>query len=189
MPIFKKSEFSSLAEKRASTRGKNLYSVLNEARIEFKTSNKIGVFLSHSHKDYSLIKEAVAFFKAIDISVYVDWMDDGMPEKTSGETAIKIKSKIVSNEKFILLATNDAVISKWCNWELGIGDTFKFHDDNIAILPLAENSGTWYGNEYLQIYPRIESVRENPDRIYDNIFKLKYPNGEEKWLDEWLKEN
>lgn len=115
-------------------------------------------------------------------------MDDGMPEKTSGETAIKIKSKIISNEKFILLATNDAVISKWCNWELGIGDVFKFSDDNLAILPLSENSGTWYGNEYLQIYPRIESVTESGNDIYENIFKLKYPNGTEKWLDDWLKE-
>lgn len=188
MPIFTKEKFANLAEKRATSRGKNLYSVLNEAKVELKTSTKIGIFLSHSHKDQNLIKEAISFFKAINISVYVDWMDEGMPEKTSGETAMKIKSKIITNEKFILLATNDAVISKWCNWELGIGDTFKFSKDNLAILPLSENSGTWYGNEYLQIYPRIESVTRNDNDIYDNIFRLKYPNGKEKWLSDWLKE-
>ncbi|WP_405199150.1 TIR domain-containing protein [Christiangramia sp. LLG6405-1] len=188
MPIFTKDKFATIAEKRAVSRGKNLYSILNEAKLEQKSSTKIGVFLSHSHKDQNLIKEAIAFFKGINISVYVDWMDEGMPEKTSGETASKIKSKIILNDKFILLATNDAVMSKWCNWELGIGDTFNFSKDNLAILPLAENSGTWYGNEYLQIYPRIESVTQNGNEIYDNIFRLKYPNGTEKWLHEWIKE-
>lgn len=188
MPLFTKENFKNVAEKRASSRGKTLFSMVAEAKIELKTPSKIGVFLSHSHKDQNLIKEAVSFFKGINISVYVDWMDDGMPEKTSGETAMKIKSKIITNQKFILLATNDAIISKWCNWELGIGDTFKFSDDNIAILPLCESSGSWYGNEYLQIYPRIESVTQNGNDIYDNIFKIKYPNGKEKWLDNWLKE-
>ena len=188
MPIFTKNTFNSIAEKRAKSRGKSMYTVLNEAKIELKTSSKIGVFLSHSHKDKLLIKEAVSFFKGINISVYVDWMDEGMPEKTSGVTAQKIKSKIITNQKFILLATNNAVISKWCNWELGIGDTFKLSKDNLAILPLAENSGSWYGNEYLQIYPRIESVTKSDNDIYDNIFRIKYPDGKYKWLSDWLKQ-
>jgi hypothetical protein len=188
MPIFTKQAFTTLTESRTASRGKNLYTVLNEARVELKTSSKIGIFLSHSHKDKSLIKEAIAFFKAINVSVYVDWMDESMPEKTSGVTAVKIKSKIITNDKFILLATNDAVISKWCNWELGIGDTYKFSKDNLAILPLSENSGSWYGNEYLQIYPHIESVTRGNDGIYDNIFRIIYPDGSQKWLSDWLKE-
>lgn len=188
MQIFTKQAFSSLSEKRSASRGKTLLTVLNEAKVESKTSDKIGIFLSHSHKDKNLIKEAIAFFKAINVSVYIDWMDEGMPEKTSGVTAIKIKSKIITNDKFILLATNDAVISKWCNWELGIGDTYKNSKDNLAILPLSENSGSWYGNEYLQIYPWIESVKKGVNEIYDNIFRVKYPDGSQKWLSDWLKE-
>ena len=81
MPIITKEKFTNIATKRATSRGKSLYSVLNEAKVELKTSSKIGIFLSHSHKDQSLIKEAVAFFKGINISVYVDWLDEGMPEK------------------------------------------------------------------------------------------------------------
>lgn len=45
-----------------------------------------------------------------------------MPEKTSGLTATKIKYQIYKNDKFILLATDNAIASKWCNWEVGIGD-------------------------------------------------------------------
>lgn len=45
-----------------------------------------------------------------------------MPQVTSGETAIRIKDRIDKCDKFILLATDKAVESKWCNWELGYGD-------------------------------------------------------------------
>lgn len=29
----------------------------------------------------------------------------------------------------------------------------------MAVLPLADNNGYWQGNEYLQIYPRIEYIK------------------------------
>lgn len=188
MPLFTKNEFTSLAERKAAVRGQSVYTILNEARLEFKTSSKIGIFLSHSHQDKTLIKDAITFFKTINVTVYVDWLDQGMPVKTNGETAQKIKSKIKSLEKFILLATNSAVNSKWCNWELGIGDIYKFTTDNLAILPLADNSGTWDGNEYLQIYPRIESILNRNFEIYDSIFKIHYPDGKTKYLSDWLKQ-
>ena len=110
-----------------------------------------------------------------------------MPEKTNSITASKIKYKILSNDKFILLATNAAVISKWCNWEVGIGDTYKLHSDKICILPLADNRVEWNGNEYLQIYPRLEPVNKSSDILYNNIFKIIYPNNSSVWLDDWLK--
>lgn len=34
------------------------------------------------------------------------------------------------------MATNGAVESKWCNWELGYGDAQKFDTDNIALFPI-----------------------------------------------------
>lgn len=49
-----------------------------------------------------------------------------MPQVTSGETAIRIKDRIDKCDKFILLATDKAVESKWCNWELGYGDAKKY---------------------------------------------------------------
>jgi hypothetical protein len=87
----------------------------------------------------------------------------------------------------VLLAINAAVISKWCNWEVGIGDAYKLHSDKICILPLADNSTTWNGNEYLQIYPRVEPVNRDNYSLYDNIFRVIYPDGKSIWLDDWLK--
>lgn len=73
--------------------------------------------------------------------------DQTMPEKTDAITAQKIKNQIISlNDKFILLATNNAVCSRWCNWEIGIADTFKLSAQKIALLPLADNRGKWDGN-------------------------------------------
>lgn len=49
-----------------------------------------------------------------------------MPARTCGRTAENIKEKIKKYDKFILVATEGAIASKWCNWELGFGDAQKF---------------------------------------------------------------
>ncbi|MBO9573703.1 MAG: toll/interleukin-1 receptor domain-containing protein, partial [Chitinophagaceae bacterium] len=115
------------------------------------------------------------------IRVYIDWLDDSMPAFTSAETANKIKKKIRECDKFILLATNNAIASKWCNWELGFGDAHKYID-KIALFPLSENSVGWNGAEYLRIYPRIEEGNFN-----NEYFKVIYPDGKQMSVLEWLK--
>lgn len=132
---------------------------MNEAVGQVKRASRVGeitVFLSHKHDEAKELKDAIALLHSLGVSVYVDWMDEGMPSVTSGKTAERIKQKIQANKKFILLATDAAVASKWCNWELGYGDAHKYIK-HIALLPIAENDGTWKGSEYLQIYPAIES--------------------------------
>ena len=83
-------------------------------------------------------------------------MDEGMPQKTSGETAHKLKQKIEACRKFIFIGTEGAIASKWCNWELGQGDAKKY-PSHIAIMPIADQSGIYSGSEYLQIYPVIKT--------------------------------
>lgn len=186
MPILTRTQFKNIALSKTNSY-RNLKTFANEARTQAKATTTTSIFLSHSHSDKDLIDEAVTFFKSLGVNVYVDWMDETMPEKPNGVTASKIKSKILNDDKFIFLATNSAVISKWCNWEVGIGDAYKLHSDKICILPLADNSGSWTGNEYLQIYPRIESVVKDNYTLYDNIFRVVYPDGKTTWLSDWLK--
>jgi hypothetical protein len=52
----------------------------------------------------------------------------------------------------------------------------------MALLPLADNSGTWNGNEYLQVYPRIEKSSTNNDDYY-----VWYPDGTLEALTTWLR--
>ena len=111
-------------------------------------------------------------------------MDDELSYPPSGKTAIKIKEMIKGNKKFILLATNEGIESKWCNWELGIGDVHKYIS-NIVLLPVADNTGNWNGNEYLQIYPYVDKKYKSLE--WDDEFNVIFPDGKKIGLIEWLK--
>lgn len=92
-------------------------------KYNFDGSTKTTVFISHKHNDLDEIKGLIGLLeRKYNIKAYIDSLDKSMPKKTSGETASKIKQRINRCNKFILLATNGAVESKWCNWELGYGD-------------------------------------------------------------------
>lgn len=50
-----------------------------------------------------------------------------------------------------MVATPSAINSKWCNWELGLGDAAKYKE-HIALLPINQTNETFSGAEYLAIY-------------------------------------
>jgi hypothetical protein len=182
MSIITKQSFISQA--RLQSNNLSFKSILEGALNEDRLEQSVSVFLSHSHLDKDMIEAGIVYFKGISVSMYVDWEDDSMPNSTSGITAARIKQKIRINDKFILLATNNAVASKWCNWELGIGDIRKLKNDNLAIIPLADNDGKWAGNEYLQMYPRIEEANNIENK---GKYKVVYPDGRPMiWLKKWL---
>lgn len=119
---------------------------------------KTTVFISHKHDDLESLKGLLGFLeKNYNVKVYIDSKDPSMPKITSAETAENIKGRIKQCDKFILLATNGAVESKWCNWELGYGDAQKYKS-HIAILPLKPKGTSDYaykGSEYMGLYPYI----------------------------------
>tara|TARA_R110000765_G_scaffold426726_1_gene543781 strand:+ start:4276 stop:4818 length:543 start_codon:yes stop_codon:yes gene_type:complete len=173
---------SRLSEYRNSTRyySKTINESLKEFRAESRYS-KVTIFLSHKHDETEELDSAISFLKRFGVEVYVDWLDDGMPRTTSGITANRIKQKIKENRKFIFLATEGAIGSKWCNWELGHGDAQKYLE-HIAVLPVKNTYSDYSGAEYLQIYPYIYESDSTP-----NSFFIKYPNGDLKDLGAWLK--
>jgi hypothetical protein len=177
MSIISKSELSKF---RNTTR---YYSkTINESLSEFKSQNKIGkvtVFLSHKHDETEELDSAISFLKKFGVEIYVDWLDEEMPKLTSGKTAERIKQKIKENKKFIFLATEGAISSKWCNWELGYGDSHRFIN-NIVILPV-KSFGTYTGSEYLQIYPYIYESDSTPGNYY-----IKFPDNSVKTVSAWL---
>ena len=120
------------------------------------SGSAITVFLSHKHDEVNILEDVISLLKRCGVDVYVDWMDEEMPKNTSGRTAIKLKEKISSCKKFIFLGTEGAIASKWCNWELGLGDAKKY-PINMAVMPIADTDRVYSGSEYLQIYPVIKS--------------------------------
>ena len=116
-------------------------------------------------------------------------MDKRMPKETCAKTAERIKDVIAACDKFILLATNKALASKWCNWEVGIADKKKFFGQDMAILPMLDDNKSVYDwNEYLELYPYIEAFdMDNKWYLYVSIKdgnKRKYIS-----LKNWLNNN
>lgn len=186
MNIFTKNKFEN-AVNSLSRQRMTFSNILNETRSYANARyGQKTIFLSHSHHDARYVNMTRAFFERLGIDLYVDWADESMPNYTCGYTALKIKEKIRENDFFILLATDLALWSKWCNWELGIGDTYKYVSDRLAILPLADDSDNWKGNEYIQTYPYIKG----PDSsIWDDTpskYLIHYPDGQERSLLNWL---
>lgn len=173
---------SKLTTYRNTTRyySKSINESLKEFRVESKFS-KVTIFLSHKHDEVEELDSTISFLKRFGVEIYVDWLDDGMPRTTSGTTASRIKQKIKENRKFIFLATEGAISSKWCNWELGHGDAEKYMN-HIAVLPIKNNYSDYSGAEYLQIYPYIYESDST-----DNSFYVKFPNGDLINLGSWLK--
>ena len=115
--------------------------IINESVHEtryFSSSGNASVFLSHKHDDLANLKRVVYILEKLHSNVYVDWLDKTMPKITSGETAVKIKDKIRKMDKFILVASDAAIESKWCNWELGFGDAQKYDRGKIALFPICK---------------------------------------------------
>ena len=89
------------------------------------------------------------------MDLYIDWQDASMPESPDATTASRIRNVIRGADVFLFLATRDSMASRWCPWELGFADGVK-RDEQIAIIATRDASGNYYGNEYLQLYRRID---------------------------------
>jgi hypothetical protein len=139
-----------------SLANENIVALQAKAATNFSSQADVTVFLSHSHKDRDLIEPAVAFLRSHGVKIYVDWMDEGMPDEVSGETAKKLKERIQQQKKFLVLVTENSKDSRWVPWELGYADPTKGMD-HIASLPVSE-SIDFAQNEYLKIYPKIQFV-------------------------------
>jgi hypothetical protein len=147
------------------------------------------VFLSHSSKDKEHLPHVINFLENNGGSVYIDKLDQSLPNTTNHETAVKLKERIVKINKFVLFATENSKDSKWMPWELGIADGIKKYYD-IAILPSAENmwEENWAEQEYLGIYKKIiwGSIKDGHGE--DWIVKDFYKNSA-TYLKEWLKQD
>ena len=77
------------------------------------------------------------------------------------------------------IASDAAIDSEWCNWEIGYGDAQKYESDKIALFPIKQDDREWRGNEYLQLYPSIEyfdgtSRYSDTKEIIPEGFYVKY---------------
>jgi hypothetical protein len=119
-------------------------------------SQKTG-FLCHSHKDRELALGLQQWLMEQGMDIYIDWQDASMPESPDATTAARIRTMIRGADVFLFLATSDSMGSRWCPWELGFADGAK-RNEQIAVIATRDASGKYYGNEYLQLYRRIDQI-------------------------------
>lgn len=127
-------------------------------------SLKERIFLCHSHKDRELVLNLISAFEKYNIDVYIDWLDEEMPEAPTGETAQKLKKRISDAKALYFLATNNSMSSLWCPWEIGLADSMQ---REVLIIPIQDGYDT-HGTEYLQIYPSIDIVKDVYGYTYFN---------------------
>lgn len=114
---------------------------------------QVTIFLSHSHKDRKMVNGLIKSLSKYGVTLYVDWNDSNMPRITNRETAANIKQQIADQRLFMVLATQNALASRWVPWEIGVADKTK-GEGRMFIIPVADASGRYDGNEYLQLYKR-----------------------------------
>lgn len=192
MPILTENEIRAFSSNRVTLNESRTYQSREGKLFSAKEQKHTTVFLSHSHGDKEIVADTVNLISKVGVDVYVDWQDDAMPVTTSGVTAAGLKKQIKACDKFVLLASPDAIRSNWVNWELGYGDSVKYIE-HIALFPFLKGSGTanWKDAEYLQIYPYIEKEEEMQlvNYSYQMVatFYVRYPDGRKVALKNWLK--
>ncbi len=131
----------------------------HQEAIASKESAKTA-FLSHSHLDKDLVLGLQRYLAQSGYKIYVDWQDAGMPRITNKETAVKIKERIKNNDYFLMLATKNALQSRWVPWEVGVADSLKPYD-KLLIIPIVVDGEDFKGREYLSVYRRLEFTNGN----------------------------
>ena len=132
-------------------------------------------FLSHSHLDHELAIGLQNLLVEEGWSVYIDWQDHSLPSSPNGHTAAFIRLKIKVLDWFLFLVTENSKNSKWCPWELGFADGVK-DNSRVLVIPTSDAYGKTHGNEYLEIYRRLD-VGSSPSRSGYAVFKPSATNG------------
>lgn len=127
----------------------------NRALNKSLSSASTTIFLSHSHKDKELAIGLKNYLGNMGLNLYIDWEDADMPGTPNRETAYALKRRISSTNYFLMLCTDNALQSRWVPWEVGIADMQK-PAGKILIAPVTNRYGQFNGNEYLQLYRRID---------------------------------
>lgn len=168
---------------------------LKKQNIELNNYNKTSIFLSHSHKNLKYAY-CVALFLArkYGAKVYIDEFDSLMPSITNTETARRLVSKIKHSNRFIFVGTEESFESKWCNWEVGLGDAkrLKGHLAFFVMNDRIEKNGGYDKNEYVGLYPFIwdKDIRHNNKD--DDVLYVGYHGRDDSTLvslDDWLHQN
>lgn len=144
------------------------------------------VFLSYRRADRDYVARVVELLRKVSAKIYVDYLDDELPNIPSDETAKILRTRIMRSKKIIQLVTPNSSGSKWMPWELGLGDGLLGYRNSVT-LPAILTPNSTIDQEYLNIYGHIEtsSTQESINQeVADWI--VKFPQSGSMSLRMWL---
>lgn len=154
-----------------------------EKSLRFDEKEHYDLFISHSFKDKDYIIGLKHLFEKLGYKIYIDWIEDTQLDRSCVDvnTAQLIKNRLKACKALAYIATVNTPSSKWCPWELGLGDGML---GKVCILPVMK--GSYNGQEYLGLYPYLDYALTEIEKkkefwINDNDDKNKYTS-----LRSWL---
>lgn len=157
MGLFNETELRRSARSERISKSVTTASVLREERNYPK--NSYDIFLCHSMMDEELIHGAKRELELAGFSVYVDWINDPLLDRSSvsAATADVLRRRMKSSRMLIYAHTLNSAFSRWCPWELGFFDGHK--GGNVFLLPIAQVSdANFSGQEYIGLYPYLDKI-------------------------------
>lgn len=133
--------------------------ILAEEARAFDAALSYDVFLSHSFDDADAIYGVKRMIEALNLRVYVDWIDD--PEldrsKVTVKTAAVLRERMKACSSLVYAHSANSTNSLWMPWELGYFDGIK--PQQVWVLPLVSRDDSEFkGQEYLGLYPPVEKL-------------------------------
>ncbi|HWR15636.1 MAG TPA: hypothetical protein VN577_12460 [Terriglobales bacterium] len=158
MAFLRQSEALSAYNRRYAYEAKTADRLLRESAAQFSKALTYDIFLSHANEDAKLILGLKVLLEEKRYRVYVDWDDPELDHNVvDARTAEILRVRMGSCSSLAFATTQNSPKSKWMPWELGYYDGLK--RGPIGIVPLvADNSTSFKGQEYLSLYPVIESI-------------------------------
>lgn len=116
--------------------------LLNRISNNIVEANKtFDVFISHSYKNTSEIKELFKALNSMNYHIYVDWVNDrtSLERELTDENTARVILKRLNNSKILIYAhSEESITSQWTPWEIGyfhgLGKKiFIYNPDNIEV--------------------------------------------------------
>jgi hypothetical protein len=149
--------------------------VLSEQARAFDGAQHYDIFLSHSFDDAEIIYGVKKMIEALNLTVYVDWIEDvGLERsKVTVKTAAVLRERMKACSSLVYAHSVNSPNSVWMPWELGYFDGFR--PRQVWILPLVSDYDSEFKDqEYLGLYPSVEKLDSLAGRTklgFDNVGK------------------
>jgi hypothetical protein len=139
------------------TKVRSEYGGAREALRKARRGSSFDIFLSHSLRDAELVLGIREILEHSGKTVYIDWVDDPQLDRTSvtAATADRLRTRMRQCRSLVYASTAAATVSKWMPWELGYFDGLR-GAEAVAVMPLVDYNGQTVGQEYVDLYPKIE---------------------------------